>query len=56
VLANEPPALRAARPESKLTADWHLRHLAPAEGSMAALAIASSAAETKTFSFIAETE
>ncbi len=54
VLADEPAALLAARPRSKLTAHWHLHNLAPAKGSMAALAVASSAAEIKTFSFMAE--
>jgi 4'-phosphopantetheinyl transferase len=52
VLADKPASLLAARPESKLSAHWHLHNLAPAEGSMAALAIASSAAEVKTFSFM----
>ncbi len=56
VLADEPAALLAARPESKLSAHWHLHNLAPAEGSMAALAIASSAAEIKTFSFTPEAD
>jgi 4'-phosphopantetheinyl transferase len=56
VLADEPAALLAARPKSKLSAHWHLHHLAPAEGSMAALALASSGLEIKTFSLLAETE
>jgi 4'-phosphopantetheinyl transferase len=56
VLAEEPAALLAARPQSKLTAHWRLNNLAPAKGSMAALAVASAAAEIKTFSFSAEIE
>jgi 4'-phosphopantetheinyl transferase len=56
VLAEEPAALLAARPQSRLSAHWHLHHLAPAEGSMAALALASSAVEIKTFSLAADTE
>ena len=56
VLADEPAALLAARPRSKLTAPWRLHHLAPAVGSMAALAVASCTAEIKTFSFMSETE
>jgi 4'-phosphopantetheinyl transferase len=56
VLPGEPAALLAARPESKLTAHWHLHHLTPAEGSMAALAAASSSAQIRTFSFAGEAE
>jgi 4'-phosphopantetheinyl transferase len=54
VLAEEPAALLAVRPRSKLSAHWHLHNLEPAEGSMAALAAASSAAEIKNFSFRAK--
>jgi 4'-phosphopantetheinyl transferase len=56
VLAEEPAALLAARPQSKLSAHWHLHHLAPADRSMAALAVATSASEIKTFSFTADVE
>jgi 4'-phosphopantetheinyl transferase len=54
LLPDEPAALLATRPESKLTANWHLHHLAPAAGSMAALAVATSSAEITTFSFVRE--
>jgi 4'-phosphopantetheinyl transferase len=37
--ADEPAALLAARPEAKFTADWHLHHLAVAEGVVGALAV-----------------
>jgi 4'-phosphopantetheinyl transferase len=56
LLADEPAALLAARPRSKLTGDWRLHHLAPAEGSMAALAVASSPADIKTFALMEEIE
>jgi 4'-phosphopantetheinyl transferase len=56
LLADQPAALLTARPESKLTAYWHLHHLAPTQGSMAALAVASSVAKINTFSFVAEAE
>ena len=52
----EPAALLAARPKAKLTAAWHLHHLAPADGSMGALAVADAAAELKTYSFQIEAE
>ena len=56
MLAEEPAALLAARPEAKLTAHWNLYPLAPAEGSMAALAVASPDAEIQTFSYAAAPE
>jgi len=39
LLADEPAALLAARPESKLTAAWYLHHLGAATGTMGALAV-----------------
>jgi 4'-phosphopantetheinyl transferase len=54
VIADEPAALLAARPESKLTAPWRLHHLQPAAGSMAALAVASATAKLTTFSLAAK--
>ncbi len=51
VRADESAALLAARPKAKLTAAWHLHHLAPAGGSIGALAVADAAAEIKTYSF-----
>jgi 4'-phosphopantetheinyl transferase len=56
VRAGEPAALLVARPKAKLTAAWHLHHLAPADGSMGALAVADAAAEIKTYSFQVEAE
>jgi 4'-phosphopantetheinyl transferase len=51
VLIEEPAALLAARPKAKLTAHWHLHHLAPADGSMGALAVRDAAAQITTSSF-----
>jgi 4'-phosphopantetheinyl transferase len=56
VLADQPAALLAARPESKLTSHWRLHDLAPAEGSMAAIAVVPLATSIKTFSFMARNE
>lgn len=50
VLPDEPAALIAARPEAKLTAHWHLHHLAPSSGSIAALAVGEPGANVVTFS------
>jgi 4'-phosphopantetheinyl transferase len=43
--ADEPAELLGARPEAKLTAQWQLHHLSPADGVMAALAVGDSAAQ-----------
>jgi 4'-phosphopantetheinyl transferase len=51
VREGEPAALLAARPAAKLTAHWHLQHLAPAGGSMGALAVGDAEAEITTSSF-----
>lgn len=51
VRAEEPAALLDARPGAKLTAYWHLHHLAPANGSMGALAVRDAAAQITTSSF-----
>jgi 4'-phosphopantetheinyl transferase len=40
LLADEPAALLAARPEARLTAQWNLHHLSVAAGTMGALAVA----------------
>jgi 4'-phosphopantetheinyl transferase len=56
ISAREPAALMAARPVSKLTALWHLHHLAPAEGSIGALAIKDAEAQIVTSSFRADRE
>jgi 4'-phosphopantetheinyl transferase len=47
VRAGEPAALQAARPKAKLTAHWHLHHLAPAKGSIGALAIEDASARIR---------
>ena len=39
VLAGEPATLLAARPKSRLTANWHLHHLSLADGTIGALAV-----------------
>jgi len=52
VLADEPAALLAARPEAKLTAAWHLHHLAAATGTMGALAIGDASARILTSAFM----
>ena len=52
VLADEPAALLAARPEAKLTAAWHLHHLAAATGTMGALAIGDASARILTSAFV----
>jgi len=44
LLRDEPAALLAARPESKLMTSWQLHHLSPAEGIVGALAIGDAAA------------
>ena len=56
VREDEPAALLVARPEAKLTTHWRLQHLAPADGSMGALAVEDKDAEITTSSFIAEPE
>ena len=53
---DEPAALLAARPKAKLTAHWHLHHLAPARGSMGALAVGDAAAQITTSSFQVDPE
>jgi 4'-phosphopantetheinyl transferase len=50
----EPAALLAARPEAKLTANWSLHHLLPANGAMAALAVGDPEAIVQTQSFVAD--
>jgi 4'-phosphopantetheinyl transferase len=56
VRADEPAALLAARPKAKLTAHWHLQHLAPADGSMGALALGDNEPEITTSWFVADSE
>ncbi len=56
VRKDEPAALLAARQEAKLTAHWRLQHLAPADGSMGALAVGDIEAEITTSSFTADPE
>jgi len=52
VRGEAPAALLAARPEAKLTAHWHLHHLAAAEGTMGALAFQSASARIETFALV----
>jgi 4'-phosphopantetheinyl transferase len=46
----EPATLLGARPEAKLTAEWRLHHLSPAEGVMAAVAVGQPAAQVLAYS------
>ena len=53
---DESAALLAARPGAKLTAHWYLHHLAPANGSMGALAVLDAGAQITTTSFQVDPE
>lgn len=56
VAEDQPAALLAARPESKITTRWHLHHMNPAEGSTGALALGDSEAQITTSSFVVAPE
>ncbi len=56
VREEEPAALLAARPEAKLTSDWHLHHLEAATGTMGALAIGDAAARISMHALPSEAE
>ncbi len=56
VREDDPAALLAARPEAKLTANWHLHHLAAATGTMGALAIGDASARISMHALSSEAE
>ena len=50
LLPDEPAALLDARPEAKLTANWHLVHFSPADGVMGAVAVGNPSATVALYS------